>query len=156
MSTTSSPSFRPAGSGKAQNVLGMSHTYKASVEDTNGAFTMFEVTVPPGSGAPMHRHHVDAECFYVLEGSLTFFAPGTQHVAKAGDVCFLPAGGAHAFLNQGTSQARAIVIATPGRDAESFFGEIDAAMRFGPPDLASVTAIAARHQITILPQASAP
>jgi len=151
--STPSPLYRPAGTGTIQNVLGMTHVNKLGTGETNGAFCAFELTIPPGGGAPMHRHGVDAECFYVLDGAITFLGPDAAHIALPGDLCLLPAGGAHGFRNDGGRAARALVITAPGTQAERFFGAIDAAMRDGPPSVATVTAIAARHDLTILPVA---
>lgn len=152
---TLSPLFRPAGAGTVRNVLGMSHVDKVSPDETSGAFLLIEVTVPPGHGAPMHRHQVDAECFYILDGELTFAGPTGRFTARAGDTCFLQATGMHAFRNEGANPARALVITAPGRDAERFFAEIDLAMSNGAPELELVTEIAARHRLTILPHAAA-
>lgn len=148
------PLFRPAGGGIVRDVLGMTHVTKATADETDGAFVLFEITVPPGRGAPMHRHAVDAECFYVLDGTLTLTTPEGRISARAGDTCFLPATGAHSFCNEGSEPVRALVIATPGRAAEAFFTEIDESLRGREPDPAQVSAIAARHELTILPPAS--
>lgn len=152
---TPSPLFRPAGAGTRRNVLGMSHVDKVSPDETGGAFLLIEVTVPPGHGAPMHRHHIDAECFYILDGELSFAGPSGRFTARTGDTCFLQATAMHAFRNEGAVPARALVITAPGRDAERFFGEIDAAMGEGMPEFEVVSEIAARHRLTILPSATA-
>jgi mannose-6-phosphate isomerase-like protein (cupin superfamily) len=157
MNDTCSPQasiFRPAGAGTARNALGTRHVDKVVPAETGGAFLLAEITVPPGCGAPMHRHHVDAECFYVLDGALTFTDPSGSFTATTGDTCFLPAMSAHAFRNDGEIPARVLVFTTPGRDAQRFFAEIDAAMGRETPDIDIVTEIARRHRITILPPAA--
>lgn len=145
------PVFRPAGTGPVRNVLGMTHTNKAVSQETGGAFLLVETLVPPGCGAPLHSHEVDAECFYMLEGELRFVTAQGERVARAGDMCFIPRGQPHAFRNALDKAARALVIATPGRASEHFFDEIDEAMRAGSPHVASVIAIARRNEIAILP-----
>ncbi|MCK6454826.1 MAG: cupin domain-containing protein, partial [Alphaproteobacteria bacterium] len=107
---------RAATAGTAHNVLGMTHVYKAGPEETGGAFLLFELLVPPGCAAPLHRHENDTECFFVLDGALTFMSPGGARIAGVGETCLLPAGGAHAFRNDGERPARALVVASPGRD----------------------------------------
>lgn len=148
------PTFRPAGTGGIHTVLGMTHVNKATTAETDGAFLLMELTVPPGCGAPMHRHDEDAECFYILEGRLTFAGPDGSRAAGPGDCCLLPAGGDHAFVNDGESSVRALVVVSPGRKSEAFFGTLDAAARAGGPDLAAVPGIAARHGLTIRPPAA--
>ncbi len=42
----------PPGEGKSLWVAGFPHTLKATSEDTNGAYSFIEVSVPPQSGPP--------------------------------------------------------------------------------------------------------
>lgn len=132
------------------NVLGMRHVYKAIPNQTGGKLLVFELTVPPGIGTPLHYHDTDEECFYILEGSLTLMGPDGAATARPGDVCDLPAGTVHGLRNDGRTPAKALVIATPGDEAFAFFTEIDAVTADGAPDPAEITAIAARHQLAIL------
>jgi mannose-6-phosphate isomerase-like protein (cupin superfamily) len=45
-------------------------TFKASGEDTGGAYALTDSVVPPGGGPPPHIHHREDEAFWVLEGEL--------------------------------------------------------------------------------------
>lgn len=45
--------------------------FLASSEDTNGAWSLLEVTEMPGYKTNLHRHNRTDEAFYVLEGKLT-------------------------------------------------------------------------------------
>lgn len=144
--------FRASNEGPVHRVLGMRHVYKATAADTGGSHVTFELEIPPGCGAPPHHHAVDAESFYVLEGELRFSDASGTRVARRGEFVFLPCGEIHAFENASDAPARALVVAAPGVEAERFFAEVDArgAQLSGP---AEVTALAARHAITILPPA---
>jgi quercetin dioxygenase-like cupin family protein len=54
------------------NPVGGRMVVKVRDEDTAGAYSMYDNTIPPGSPGPrphIHRHHEEA--FYVLEGELT-------------------------------------------------------------------------------------
>lgn len=133
-----------------QEILGMTHCYQVTPAATDGRYLAFLMHVPPGCGAPMHRHEIDSEFFHVLEGELTIVQSTGQQIARAGSSVFLPPGGAHAFHNAGTQPARVQVIASPGIEAERFFTAIDAAARRAPIDLATVSATASRHGLTIL------
>lgn len=141
--------FRGENEGPVHRVLGMRHVYKATLRDTAGAYVSFAIEIPPGCGAPPHRHTVDSESFYVLDGEIRFTADGTTRVAQRGDFVLLPAGGLHAFVNEGAVPARALVVAAPGIDAERFFAAIDA-RGDDVPSPAEVTEIAARHGLTIV------
>lgn len=145
-----SPKFVPAGGGDGANVLGMTHTYKVRGADSGNALLMLELTVPAGCGAPRHRHDIDSECFYVLDGTLTVETRDGERRCGPGDFCQLPAGAEHAFRNDGPGIARALVSVTPGRAAEAFFDAVDAAGRGGPPAPAQVAALAARHDLAII------
>lgn len=137
--------FVPAGGGETQHILGMTHVNKVLPGDTRGAFTIIEIIIPPGLGAPMHRHQRDAECFYMLDGELTFETPDGAVTGRAGDTYFLPVGGRHAFRNDGETEARALVFVTPGAEAARFFAELDAGgAALGPAD---VEALAAQNGI---------
>lgn len=142
---------RQVNAGAVKDVLGMTHVVKVETAETNGAFMAHELTVPPGHGAPMHRHVADTEWFFVLSGAVTFVAPEFTRIARPGDACLAPAGGAHAFRNDTDQPARVLVVTTPGLDAEAFFDEVDATARRGPIDGPAVAAIAARHNVAIRP-----
>jgi len=139
--------FRKADEGTVHRVLGMRHVYKATAGDTGGRYVSWEIEIPAGCGAPPHRHEVDSESFYLLAGTLRVSdAYGTRLVGP-GDFVFLPAGGVHAFENPSDAPARALVVAAPGIESERFFATLDGQT----PSPEAVTAMAARHGITIVP-----
>lgn len=146
--------FRGENEGPVHRVLGMRHVYKATSRDTAGAYVSFAIEIPPGCGAPPHRHTNDAESFYLLDGEIRFADASGVRVARRGDFVLLPAGGVHAFENASDAPARALVVASPGRDAERFFAEIDA-RGADLPSPAEVTEIAARHALEIVPPRAA-
>lgn len=45
----------------------------------------------------MHVHHEDDECWYVIDGELTFRLPEGEVAAPAGTTVFVPAGTAHDY-----------------------------------------------------------
>ena len=139
-----------AGSAAMHEILGMTHHYRVTPADTGGHYLAFEMLVPPGCGAPPHRHEIDSEFFHVLDGELTIVQPDGQRIARAGSSAYLPAGGEHAFHNAGTQPARVLVVASPGIEAERFFADLDAATRTSGVDPAVVSATARRHGLTIL------
>ncbi|HKR39571.1 MAG TPA: cupin domain-containing protein [Paraburkholderia sp.] len=136
--------------GLIHEVLGMTHRYRTSAAHSGSAFTSFEAEIPPGCGSPLHRHERDTEFFYVLAGELTFVNTEGQRVCQAGESAYLPAGKAHAFYNATDEAAHAVVVVSPGAEAEQFFAAIDAAQRRQSMDVTIVSAIARRHGITIL------
>ena len=134
--------FVRAGGGQTLSVLGGTHVNKAIPADTGGAFSLIELHLPPRMGPPAHSHARDSEAFYILEGEITFETPDGAVTGTIGDVCILPAGGTHAFRNDGNTTARALVVVSPGEDGHRFFTEVDARVK-GPADFALVPGIAA-------------
>ena len=130
---------------------------KASAEDTAGALTVIDSWLTPAANPPMHVHHTTDEAFYVLEGEVEFFLADASWVARAGDFVFGPRGVPHRFEIR-TPEARLLGIGTPG-GGERFFGAVGepAGAPTLPipqePDVARVVAIAAAHDIEILPPA---
>jgi quercetin dioxygenase-like cupin family protein len=95
------------------------HTWKATSEETGGAFLLFEFVGEQGKVTPVHRHPESDETFYVLEGELLLDLDGQRRSLAAGGVVFIPRGAPHAFTVT-SETARTLTILTPGRD-DAFF-----------------------------------
>jgi uncharacterized cupin superfamily protein len=143
---------RRKGEGSRHHVLGMTNDYKLLSSESGGALLQFVMIVPPGMGAPMHDHDRDGESFFMLEGEITArLADGTFTVAGPGDFLWFPPHTAHSFANEGKVTARALVVQTPGAEAERFFAELDAAQQ--RPDFIperDVPQAGGRHGVNIL------
>lgn len=138
--------FVPAGEGEQLKILGMTHYTKISPDETDGQFTALVIDIPPGCGPAMHSHATDSEFFFILEGTLTLSDPDGEIEAKAGDFCFLRAGGSHAFLNRTDAHVRALAMVTPGQDAHRFFKQVDETVD-GAVDVPVVLDLALRNGI---------
>ena len=111
---------------------------KMSGEDTDGTFTLIEVTLHPGAITPPPHRHAFAELFYVLEGTLAVRIDGQRHNAAAGATVFVSGGTGHAFDVGGETSVRFLVLAMPA-GVEEYFLELKeelASLPLGPPDLA--------------------
>lgn len=86
---------------------------KAVSEDELGAYSLFELTVPPQAGPSMHTHHWEEEAYYILEGELLIQESDRTFTAAAGSFVDFPKGVRHTFKNVGTVPARILVIVTP-------------------------------------------
>lgn len=74
--------------------------------------------MPPGAGAPRHRHRLEAETLVVVDGELWVELEGQERVLASGEAIHLPVGSLHAFrADQG---AVVDVVATPA-GLEEFF-----------------------------------
>ena len=147
--STAVPIFRASGEGERLWFCGGgTHTWKATAEETDGAFLMFEDALTQGKSTPLHRHPDAAETLYVLEGEILVNIDGEEHRVGPGGVTMAPRGTPHAFLV--TSEvARLLTMQTPG-GTEAFFrnasepasGDTNAT---GPVDLGRVRASAEHH-----------
>jgi quercetin dioxygenase-like cupin family protein len=123
----------------------MASTFSTAValrgEQTDGAISVIENTVPAQwDGPPLHHHDFD-ELFWVLEGELTFqlgdelltrrageltFQLGDELLTRrAGELAFAPRGVHHTFAHRGDAAARTLIVCTPA-GLERHFARIEA------------------------------
>ena len=55
--------------GQRLQSMGALISVKASTQQTNGAFNLFDVACPPGFSTPLHIHYTEDVSVYVLEGT---------------------------------------------------------------------------------------
>jgi quercetin dioxygenase-like cupin family protein len=120
-------------------------------------FALLEVTVPPGSGTPPHRH-ASPEIFHVVEGEIsvgTFEeARPSFTIAGQGDSVSIASNVPHNYQNAGTSPARMLVVVDDRMAA--FFQEAGqtAEPPQGPPtpdEIGRIMSVCGRHGIEVLP-----
>ncbi|SEN99042.1 MULTISPECIES: cupin domain-containing protein [Cryobacterium] len=114
--------YLPRGEGRRVWLNGDVYTLKVGGEQSRGALTLIEASVPPGGGPPPHTHDVEDEAFYVIDGVLEIMAEDNRYEAGPGDFVFIPRGTVHAFRNNGALPAKQLLIFTPGY-YEGFFFE---------------------------------
>ena len=137
--------------------VGADHvTIKASGEETENAYALVEVVVPPGAGPPPHVHRREDEAFSILEGEFEFLAGDQTVRVAAGAFIHAPKNIAHTYKNVGASSGRMLVVASPP-GFERFVAEVGVPVTPGatppqaPPDVAEFVRIAASYGIEILP-----
>lgn len=124
-------------------------------KDTQGVYSVIEITVPPQHGIPVHIHHHEDEGFYVLEGKFSYkYGAQTITDAKKGSFTYLKKNIPHNFKNESDSQGKLLSVITPP-GFENFFKElgvqIDDPSSFSPPppsppDLKKFAAIAKKYE----------
>jgi mannose-6-phosphate isomerase-like protein (cupin superfamily) len=112
--------LRP-GEGRSLWVLGELATYKTTSEQTGGAYSLFEVITPPGTGPPPHVQHREDESFYVLAGEYAFSNGEETLRMGAGSLIYVPKGTLHTHKNVGGVVGRMLLTQTPGGLYECFF-----------------------------------
>jgi mannose-6-phosphate isomerase-like protein (cupin superfamily) len=119
-----------AGAGTSWWVVGDTYTFKATSEDTNRRFTLFEASIPPQAGPPPHVHQVEDEAYYLLEGELEVLDHDRWLTVRGGDFVHIPPGTRHAFRNPGIVPSRMLVFLSPA-GFENFFFEVGQPARPG-------------------------
>lgn len=98
----------------------------------DGAVSVIETAHQPGAGPPLHRHR-EAETFRVLQGRYLMQRGAQQFEVGEGEVVHVPGGTPHAFVNIGDTEARQLVLISPGMQADVFFRQLAALMAPGYP-----------------------
>jgi quercetin dioxygenase-like cupin family protein len=147
--STAVPIIREEGEGERRWFAGGGlWTMKATAEETDGAFILFEDRMPRGKTTPLHIHPHEDETFIVLEGEILVHVEGTEHRVGPGGVSVVPRGTRHAFLVT-SEMARILALQTPG-SAEAFYRDAsepstDETDAERPPDWGSLRAAAERN-----------
>lgn len=84
---------------------GFPNTIRLSGDETDGAITLIELRVPPGTGGPPHIHHNEHQTDHVLSGELVYTVGDREIVADAGTVVHCPRGVPHTFRNEAETEA---------------------------------------------------
>lgn len=124
----------------------------AGAESTDAKFSVCESIEPPGSGAPLHVHHAEAEAFYVLEGAIELTCGEQTLTARAGDFVYAPAVVPHKHTVIGQEPARVLLLfSRPG--FETFFAEGGTPLDqppAGPPDPAQFQRLVRKYDMELL------
>src|SRR2546423_15625577 len=146
---------RTHGEGDAIWMLGGLYEVKASSEETGGAATVMEMTIPPGMGPPPHVH-AGGESVYVLEGTIRYHIDGEQIDADAGSFFHVPEGTVENFEPAGDTPVRLLVMYTPGGIDKVFVAAGEPAQTremppppSSPPDVERIAEIGARYGVDL-------
>lgn len=89
------------------------HTWKATAEETDGAFFLFEDRMTAGKVTPLHIHPDSDESMIVLEGEILMHIDGTDHRVGPGGLAVAGRGVPHAFMVT-APEVRLLCLHTPG------------------------------------------
>jgi quercetin dioxygenase-like cupin family protein len=124
----------------------------AGADSTDGSLSLVEVTEEPGSAAPLHVHHGEAEGFYILEGTIELTCGEDTLTATGGDFVYTPKDVAHKYAVVGERPARVLLMfSRPG--FESFFVEAGTPLDqppAGPPDPESLRRVVEKYGMELL------
>src|SRR5215467_13095180 len=88
-------------------------------------YTVLDMTIQPGFGAPAHISPGEDKLFIVIQGTLKYLVGDTVDIAEAGARVQVAKGVVHGFTNMGNGEARHILVSTP-RHHEEFFRALHA------------------------------
>lgn len=92
--------------------------------ESGGGFSLVEHPMSPHAlAAPLHRHALEDEYSFVLEGRVGALLGDEVLVAGPGDLVFKPRNQWHTFWNAGDTPARILEIISPA-GFEKFFAEL--------------------------------
>lgn len=124
----------------------------AGASSTDQSFSIVESTDPPGSGAPLHVHHGEAEAFYILEGVLELTCGAQEVTARSGDFVYTPKDVPHKYVVVGDKPARLLLFfSRPG--FETFFAEGGTPMDrppAGPPNPDALRRLVEKYNMELL------
>jgi mannose-6-phosphate isomerase-like protein (cupin superfamily) len=103
------------------------HIWKATADETRGAFLLFEDRLDQGKVTPLHVHPDSDETMIVLEGEILMHLDGVEHRVAAGGVAVAPRGVPHAFKVTGPDGSRLLCLHTPGC-CQAFYWDASEAM----------------------------
>ncbi len=86
---------------------------KLAGDATGGAFSAFEMVLPPGIGMQLHRHIQD-EMMYVVDGQLEVQVGEKIFQAGPGSIGNFTSNTPHGFYNVGNGMAKVITVMIPG------------------------------------------
>lgn len=138
------------GEGTVLDVVGDKVRVLADGRTTSGRLFIFEETCGPGGGPPLHRHGIDDEFFYVIEGRFRFVLDGREAEAGPGSFIAAPRGSLHTFGNIGDTPGRLLIITSPAGLEEPFRVTHEASRLPGtpPPGPEALAAIFRNFDIT--------
>ncbi len=146
--------------GKIISVVGDTYRILIGGAETNGAFAVIDMLIPPNGGPGPHEHAQIEESFYVIEGEIEVKSEFGEYIATKGSFVNIPKGGVvHGFKNKTEKIAHLLCVVVPS-GLETFFEEIGKPVGYGeflpppPKDTESakkLQAIAEKHGQKVYP-----
>lgn len=139
------PIVYAAGEGKIIEIGTVRLTFKATGEQTGGAYALIEVTIPPHFAGPLpHIHKQTTEAYFVLQGTLAFTLGEETIVVRQGGYVLVPPATVHTYWNPAATPATCLTLRTPA-GFERYFEALAKLMEnetsWPPADMSKVAAL---------------
>lgn len=108
------------------SILVMGDNYRIIIdsEQTNGAYALIDMLIPPEGGPPPHSHVTFQEAFYIIDGEIEVITKEEKYSATKGSYVNIPFNGpVHKFTNKTDKKAHILCLITPA-GMEKMFKEI--------------------------------
>jgi len=147
---------RQPGEGQAFWLLGGLYEVLVSSDQSHGAVTIMQMTMPEGAGPPPHTHP-GTETVYVVSGTIDYHIGGEILTGAAGSLYYVPKDTLEFFVP--TSAVASVLVTYAPGGIERFFAEVgEPALRrelppaaTEPPDFERIITTASRYGMEILP-----
>ena len=117
--------------GKHFSVVGDTYKIIISGKQTDGAYAVIDMLIPPNGGPGPHAHADIQEMFYVVEGEIDFKTEAGAYTAKQGAFVNIPKGGeVHSFKNTSHKTAHLLCTVIPA-GIDDFFEKIGKPVKAG-------------------------
>jgi mannose-6-phosphate isomerase-like protein (cupin superfamily) len=136
----------PGNQAETLSVGGNTITVKIGGKETDNAYSLFELSVPPNVGAGLHIDKDWDEFWHVIEGTFAFTLNGEQIELRAGGFAFGPKGIPHSFRNAGETTGKLVMLTKPS-GLEKFFKTVHEAFLHSRPDKETFVSIMRSHHI---------
>ncbi|MDE9431959.1 cupin domain-containing protein [Xenorhabdus bovienii] len=93
----------------------------ATGAETNSHYSLVEIIVEPGKGAPFHFHKLEEEAFFILEGEMVFYTQTETMYGKQGAFLNFSVGQIRGFRNETDENTRMLIILSPPGMEQMFF-----------------------------------
>ena len=132
----------------------MSVTFLKTRHETDDAFDLFELTIPPFGRLPFpHIHRKYDETIFGVNGTMTWTLVDNSTEVRRGITLFIPRGTPHFYANRTETAARILCLQTPGVMGPEYYLEIAALYRSNRhPDLAGIGAVMSRYGVVPVTQ----
>ena len=89
-STNNSITAVSANEGPSISVIGDTYRIIMESEQTNGAYALIDMLIPPGGGPPPHSHINFQEAFYIIDGEIEVITKEKRYSATKGSYVNIP------------------------------------------------------------------
>jgi quercetin dioxygenase-like cupin family protein len=151
MITTGAKVLGPS-DGKAGFLGSIGVRFMLNGDESGGGFSLVEHPMSPKAlAAPLHRHSLEDEYSFVLEGAVGALLGEEELIAHAGDLVWKPRNQWHTFWNAGDTPARILEIISPA-GFEKFFETMVDMGGVTQADPQEVAELCARYQLEMQPE----